>query len=297
MKKWTVGMPDKKSISKIMLGCGVTPLTAAALVQKGYSSPESVAESLNISELSDPFLINDMQKAADVINEAIDSGERICVYGDYDCDGIFLDIVGVRTCWVDDRTILVPGNQHPKGRSVTVEGDYSNAAFLEVLNLFGGDVQVTGLSPDSLQGDRIYQEYFPRLKEDAPVLDIRDCPDLGPVLFAAAAVRGGGSFTGTERLRIKESDRLACMQKELAKFGIQTEIGDNTFTVLPGTLKAPAERLYGHNDHRIVMALSSLLTLTGGEIEGAEAVRKSWPDYFTVLQNLGIEVVLHAVDQ
>ena len=87
------------------------------------------------------------------------------------------------------------------------------------------------------------------------------------------------------------------MQKELAKFGIQTEIGDNTFTVLPGTLKAPAERLYGHNDHRIVMALSSLLTLTGGEIEGAEAVRKSWPDYFTVLQNLGIEVVLHAVDQ
>ncbi len=208
-----------------------------------------------------------------------------------------LSLFGVRTCWVDDRTILVPGNQHPKGRSVTVEGDYSNAAFLEVLNLFGGDVQVTGLSPDSLQGDRVYQEYFPRLKEDAPVLDIRDCPDLGPVLFAAAAVCGGGSFTGTERLRIKESDRLACMQKELAKFGIQTEIGDNTFTVLPGTLKAPAERLYGHNDHRIVMALSSLLTLTGGEIEGAEAVRKSWPDYFTVLQNLGIEVVLHAVDQ
>ena len=93
MKKWTVGMPDKKSISKIMLGCGVTPLTAAALVQKGYSSPESVAESLNISELSDPFLINDMQKAADVINEAIDSGERICVYGDYDCDGIMSTVI------------------------------------------------------------------------------------------------------------------------------------------------------------------------------------------------------------
>ena len=208
-----------------------------------------------------------------------------------------LSLFGVRTCWVDDRTILVSGNQHPKGRSVTVEGDYSNAAFLEVLNLFGGDVQVTGLSPDSLQGDRIYQEYFPQLKEDAPVLDISDCPDLGPVLFAAAAVCGGGSFTGTERLRIKESDRLACMQKELAKFGIQTEIGDNTFTVLPGMLKEPAERLCGHNDHRIVMALSSLLTLTGGEIEGAEAVQKSWPDYFLVLQNLGIEVVLHAVDQ
>ena len=93
MKKWTVGMPDRKIISRIMLNCGVTSLTAAALAQKGYSSPEQVAENLNISQLSDPFLIADMQKAADRINEAIDSGERICVYGDYDCDGIMSTVI------------------------------------------------------------------------------------------------------------------------------------------------------------------------------------------------------------
>ena len=78
MKKWTVGVPDKKAVSALMLGCGVTSLAASALAAKGYSSPESVAESLNTDELSDPFLIKDMQKAADTINSAIENGERIC---------------------------------------------------------------------------------------------------------------------------------------------------------------------------------------------------------------------------
>lgn len=93
MKKWTVGMPDKKIVSKLMLGCSVDALTAAVLANKGYSTPESVMEQLNVNELSDPFLIKDMSKAAEIINEAIDSGERICVYGDYDCDGIMSTVI------------------------------------------------------------------------------------------------------------------------------------------------------------------------------------------------------------
>lgn len=93
MKKWTVGMPDRKVVSKLILGCGVTSLTAAALVQKGYTSPEAVMESLNTDELSSPFLIRDMQEAADTINAAIDGGEHICVYGDYDCDGIMSTVI------------------------------------------------------------------------------------------------------------------------------------------------------------------------------------------------------------
>ena len=93
MKKWTVGKPDRNTVSALMLGCGVTSLTAAALAAKGYSSPESVMESLETDELSDPFLIKDMQIAADTINAAIDSGERICIYGDYDCDGIMSTVI------------------------------------------------------------------------------------------------------------------------------------------------------------------------------------------------------------
>lgn len=93
MKKWTMGKPDKNIISKLMINCGVSSLTAAVLAQKGYSSPESVMENLNVGELSDPFLIKDMQAAADTINMAIDNGERICVYGDYDCDGIMSTVI------------------------------------------------------------------------------------------------------------------------------------------------------------------------------------------------------------
>lgn len=93
MKKWVVGSPDKKTVSQLMLKCGVTSLAAASLAHKGYSLPETVMEKLNVEELSDPFKIKDMQEAADVINEFINSGERICVYGDYDCDGIMSTVI------------------------------------------------------------------------------------------------------------------------------------------------------------------------------------------------------------
>ena len=61
MKKWNISVPDKNAVSKLMIGCGITSLTAAVLVQKGYSSPDSVMQKLNVDELSDPFLIKDMQ--------------------------------------------------------------------------------------------------------------------------------------------------------------------------------------------------------------------------------------------
>ena len=93
MKKWSVGVPDRNSVLKLMTGCGISSLTAAAIAAKGYSAPESVVESLNVGELSDPFLIKDMREAADTINAAIDGGERICVYGDYDCDGIMSTVI------------------------------------------------------------------------------------------------------------------------------------------------------------------------------------------------------------
>ena len=93
MKNWHIGSPEKNTVSKIMIQCGVTSLTASALAAKGYSSPESVISALNVGELSDPFLIADMQKAADTINNAVDSGEKICVFGDYDCDGIMASVI------------------------------------------------------------------------------------------------------------------------------------------------------------------------------------------------------------
>lgn len=88
MKKWAVNKPERKIVSELTIKCGVSTLTASVLASRGYSSPEEVMAKLNSDELSDPFLLTDMELAADTINNAIDEGTKICIYGDYDCDGI-----------------------------------------------------------------------------------------------------------------------------------------------------------------------------------------------------------------
>lgn len=188
------------------------------------------------------------------------------------------------------RIYKIKGNQKYISQNMTVEGDYSNAAFLEGFNLLDGDVIVTGLEVASLQGDRIYKQMYEGLKNGEKQFDLSNCPDLAPVMFALSSVYGGAHFTGTKRLKIKESDRAAAMAQELAKFGIKVDVGDNDVTIHSGELKTPTEILCGHNDHRIVMALSLLCTLTDGSINEAESVAKSYPDYFEKIKSLGIVV-------
>lgn len=83
------------------------------------------------------------------------------------------------------------------------------------------------------------------------------------------------------------------MAAELAKFGIQAIVDDHRIWVENGTLLTPSEPLDSHGDHRIAMALTVLLSLTGGELRSAEAVEKSWPGFYDVLQGLGI-LIEHA---
>lgn len=190
----------------------------------------------------------------------------------------------------NDRQFSVKGNTEFKAASCIVEGDYSNAAFFDAFNTVGGNVTVTGLSKDTLQGDAVYKALFSKLSKGQATVPIDDCPDLGPILIAVMAANHGGTLTGTRRLKIKESDRGAAMAEELKKFGVEITVSEDTIFVPKGRLKAPTEKLSGHNDHRIVMALSFLLSLVGGTIEGAEAVAKSLPDYFKRITDLGIEV-------
>ena len=153
-----------------------------------------------------------------------------------------------------------------------IEGDYSNAAFLDAFNRLGSEINIGNLNPFSLQGDRVYSDYFDRLSDGAPTLDISDCPDLGPILFALAALKNGAVFTGTDRLKAKESDRGAAMDEELRKLGGGLIFGDNKIIVPKQELHYTGKILDGHNDHRIVMAMSVVLSKTGGTIEGAQAV-------------------------
>ncbi len=192
----------------------------------------------------------------------------------------------------DPLTFVIPGNQTYRSADLAVEGDWSNAAFYEALNLLGGSVAISGLDPASRQGDRVYQTIFSQFLSGRPTVDIADCPDLAPVFMALGAAFHGVVLQNTARLKIKESDRGVAMARELAKFGVACKVEENAIAVSGGQLKTPGEPLFGHNDHRIVMACATLLTRTGGELEGAEAVAKSNPTYFTDLQNLGIGVTI-----
>ena len=111
-----------------------------------------------------------------------------------------------------------------------------------------------------------------------------------PVLIALASLKNGATLTGTERLAAKESDRGAAMHEELLKLGGGLELSEHSIIIPKCSFVCGGRTLDGHNDHRIVMALSVILSQLGGEIDGVEAVRKSYPAFFEDIKGLGAEV-------
>ena len=197
---------------------------------------------------------------------------------------------GIKIDRVDEHTLRIKGNQNFVSQNVRVEGDYSNAAFLDAFNLIGGNVQVNDLDENSVQGDKIYKSIYSQIEGESVTVDISDCPDLGPVLLALGAAKNGITLTGTHRLKIKESDRGVAMAQELSKFGIEVINYENSIIVKKGKLKIPNSELASHNDHRIVMSLAILCSIVGGEISEAQAINKSFPNFFDEIQNLGIKI-------
>ena len=190
-------------------------------------------------------------------------------------------------------------------------GDYSQAAFLAVLGAVKGGITLTGLAVETLQGDAAILDILRRcgakftrteaglVFEQAPLhgvdIDLADCPDLGPVLMVLGLLCEGTTvIRNAERLRIKESDRIAAMEAELRACGgvLSSEGGTITVQGCKPRLHAPEAPLSGHNDHRVVMSLT-VLALAADiplAINEAEAVQKSWPHFFDALKPLGVEV-------
>ena len=219
---------------------------------------------------------------------------------------------GVTALWQNETTLAIPGGQKYTPADYTVEGDYSNAAFFAVLGAVKGGITVTGLAPDSLQGDAVILDILQRAgakftrsgdavsfeaaQLQGVTVDLADCPDLGPILMVLGALAmGETTLVNAGRLRIKESDRIAAMEEELRKFGVDIASTADTVKVRGTTaagLHAPTQTLYDHIDHRVVMSLT-VLALAGGfaaDIEGAQAVQKSWPAFFEAAKQLGAKV-------
>ncbi len=204
-----------------------------------------------------------------------------------------LKTFGVFVDWLTDDTLFVKGDSQYIPTSVTVEGDYSNAAFYEAFCRIGGKISVGGLNSASLQGDKVYNTLFELIENGYATVDVSDCPDLAPILITMAAMKNGAIFTGTSRLKMKESDRGVAISTELKKFGANITIEENRIIVKKSTLYTPDSVLCGHNDHRIVMSLAVISSVYGGKISGAEAVSKSFPDFFEKIKSLGIKVMLN----
>jgi 3-phosphoshikimate 1-carboxyvinyltransferase len=203
----------------------------------------------------------------------------------------------------------------------TVEGDWSGAAFLLVAGAIAGPILVKGLQLNSKQADKSVihalkftgasidiQEHSiligPAINSDGTVtqlkafeFDATDCPDLFPPLVALAAVCNGvTSIHGVSRLAHKESDRGMTLQTEFAKLGIRIDLNQDTMLIYGGTGIHGAE-VFSQHDHRIAMACAVAALCADGPITitDAEAINKSYTDFFIHLQHLGAKVHLDKI--
>ncbi|MGC9208822.1 MAG: 3-phosphoshikimate 1-carboxyvinyltransferase [Nitrososphaeria archaeon] len=207
-----------------------------------------------------------------------------------------------------DEFVVEPSSYRPA--SFEVPADASSASFFVIMGLLSGrDVHVHGLRREPLQADL---EEILRMLEGLGVravfdgsgmsvsgtisakslsVNLRNSPDLFPPV-SALGCRIPVLISGIEHVRLKESDRIAAMSAELAKLGCRTRYEGGSFEVMPPSRLEKRAKLSGWNDHRVVMALSALCASLGVECEisGYEAVKKSYPTFFTDLVRNGAEV-------
>jgi len=192
----------------------------------------------------------------------------------------------------------------------TVEGDWSGGAFLLVAGAIAGPITIHGLDMMSTQADKAILQALSAANAGFAIeakgiklhpaemrsfeFDATDCPDLFPPLVALASYcKGDTKLKGVNRLTHKESNRSASLQQEFGKMGVKVEVNDDIMLVHGGD-KVSGANTHSHHDHRIAMACAVAALKAGGvsEIEEADAVKKSYPDFYDDLKKLGADVSL-----
>jgi 3-phosphoshikimate 1-carboxyvinyltransferase len=214
---------------------------------------------------------------------------------------------GIRVKSTPDFRRFSVARQEYRPASYNVEGDWSQAAFLLALGALAGEVLVTNLNAESLQGDRKILNLLQKMgasfslrrnsvlisksRLHAVSADLSDCIDLLPIMAALAATAEGQSeFSGIAAGRLKESDRVLAVKTELLKMGIHVTEEEDKISIFGGTPTGAI--IDSHGDHRMAMAFGALGIVTGeSTILGAECVAKTYPDYWKVLQGLGGKAV------
>ena len=237
----------------------------------------------------------------------ISGGLRSKPYTDITLD--IMQAFGVEAVNNNYKEFLVKGRQKYKARHYKIEGDYSSAAYFLAAGAIGGQpVTVKNLKADSAQGDKhllnILSEMgcsVERQKEQVKIsrhkelrnitVDMGDYPDIVQTLAVVAAyTHGKTEITNIGHLRFKETDRINDTAAELAKMGIKVGVDGNNMVVYGG--KPKGAEIESHDDHRIAMSLAVAALFAEGNsmINGAEAVTKSYPQFFTDLAKLGAKL-------
>ena len=200
---------------------------------------------------------------------------------------------------------FIKGNQkYIMPSNATIEGDYSNSAFLLAMGVLGDGVTVTNLNKNSKQGDKkiveILKDFGGDIKEvengyiakkgelNGITVDCEDIPDIVQILSVVAGYAKGKSvFKNVNRLEIKESNRVLGIINNLKNANIKAEYNGKDLTVYGGIVTSGI--FNGDNDHRTVMSAVVMASFTSGEsvIKGAEAVNKSYPTFFSDFISLG----------
>lgn len=178
----------------------------------------------------------------------------------------------------------IKGNQEYKACKYEVEGDYSQAAFYLAANELGSNVEVKGLKKKSLQPDSAFRELVKK-----NVIDISDVPDLGPILTTVLALRNGQSkIINAKRLAYKESNRLLSITSELNKIGAHIVAKEDEI-IIDGVNEFQGGTVTSWGDHRIAMCLAIASTRCNKplEIDGIEAISKSYPNFINDFISLG----------
>lgn len=201
-----------------------------------------------------------------------------------------------------------------KPSQVVVEADWSAASYWYAFTALAKEAHLTlpNVSEKSLQGDRVVADVMERLgvsslfksgslelskRDHLPhlVWDFRDCPDLAQTVLPLCAAKGiSGEFKGLESLRIKETDRIDALQKELKKIGAElSEPSAGNWRLVPGDIAILKSPIQTYHDHRMAMGFASWATLIDLVIEAPEVVNKSYPGFWDDVQSIGIPVQTH----
>lgn len=169
---------------------------------------------------------------------------------------------------------------------ISVEGDWSNGAFFLVAQALGNPVTVINLNTNSSQGDKAIVKLLQTLERNCTI-SVTDIPDLVPALSVIAAANHGATFTDIQRLRLKESDRVASVIEMLSALGIQAFADNTTLTIYPGQFRGGV--IDSHNDHRIAMSAAIAATVADNPVTilNASCVSKSYPSFWEEYRKLG----------